>query len=51
MNVINTYYVFPLFVGGALIVWYHGPLPTDYIGLLAEIQIRDNRTINSIVDK
>jgi 1-acyl-sn-glycerol-3-phosphate acyltransferase len=37
--------------GGALIVWYHGPLPSDYIGLIAEIQIRDNRTINSIVDK
>ena len=38
-------------IGSALLVWYHGPLPADYIGLIAEIQIRDNRTIQSIVDK
>ena len=36
---------------GALLVWYHGPVPVDYIGLMAKIYKRDGRIINTIVDR
>ena len=35
----------------ALLVWYHGPVPVDYLGLLAKIYKRDGRMINTIVDR
>jgi len=35
----------------ALLVWYHGPVPVDYIGLMAKIYKRDGRLINTIVDR
>lgn len=37
--------------GGAVIVWYHGPMPVDYFGLIAEVFKRDGRIINTVVDK
>jgi len=37
--------------GRAIIVWYHGPMPVDYIGLIAEVLGRDGRLINSVVDR
>ena len=37
--------------GAALLVWYHGPVPVDYIGLVARIYKRDGRLVNSIVDR
>jgi len=36
---------------GALLVWYHGPVPVDYFGLMAKIYKRDGRMINTIVDR
>ena len=35
----------------ALLVWYHGPVPVDYFGLVAKIYKRDGRIINTIVDR
>eukprot|EP00092_Neocalanus_flemingeri_P026064 GFUD01028249.1.p1 GENE.GFUD01028249.1~~GFUD01028249.1.p1 ORF type:complete len:554 (-),score=127.64 GFUD01028249.1:124-1785(-) len=37
--------------GPAVIVWYHGPMPVDYLGLIAEVFNRDGRVINSVVDR
>eukprot|EP00091_Calanus_sinicus_P005292 TRINITY_DN15728_c0_g1_i1.p1 TRINITY_DN15728_c0_g1~~TRINITY_DN15728_c0_g1_i1.p1 ORF type:complete len:275 (-),score=61.12 TRINITY_DN15728_c0_g1_i1:443-1267(-) len=37
--------------GRAIIVWYHGPMPVDYMGLVAEVFRRDGRVINSVVDR
>ena len=37
--------------GPALLVWYHGPIPVDYFGLIAEVFKRDGRVINSVVDR
>ena len=37
--------------GGAIIVWYHGPMPVDYLGLIAEVLRRDGRIIHSVVDR
>ena len=35
---------------GALLVWYHGPLPVDYLGLVAQVYKRDGRLVHSVVD-
>ena len=35
----------------ALLIWYHGPVPVDYFGLVAKIYKRDGRMINTIVDR
>jgi len=35
----------------AILVWYHGPVPVDYFGLVAKIYKRDGRIINTIVDR
>jgi len=37
--------------GPALLVWYHGTLPVDYFGLMAEVFKRDGRIINTVVDR
>ena len=36
---------------GALIVYYHGPVPVDYFGLVAEMWLRRNKTVHSVVDR
>ena len=35
----------------ALIVWYHGPIPVDYMGLVARIYLSSGRKVWSVVDK
>merc|ERR1712142_53892 len=35
----------------ALLIWYHGPVPVDYFGLVARIYKRDGRMVNTIVDR
>jgi len=35
----------------ALLIWYHGPIPVDYFGLVAKIYQRDGRLVNTIVDR
>merc|ERR1712215_65145 len=35
----------------ALLIWYHGPVPVDYFGLVARIYARDGRMVNTIVDR
>jgi len=37
--------------GGALIVWFHGPLPTDYLALVAEVQYQYGKNVKSIMDR
>jgi len=37
--------------GPGLIVWYHGPVPVDYIGLVARVYLETNRRMYSVVDK
>ena len=37
--------------GAGLIVWYHGPLPVDYLGLLAQLHLSTGRKVWSVVDK
>ena len=37
--------------GPAILVWYHGPIPVDYISLVAKLYLRDGRLVNSVVDK
>lgn len=37
--------------GGAVLVYYHGAIPLDYIFLVSEILTNKNRMILSIVDK
>ncbi len=37
--------------GGAMLVWYHGNLPIDYLGLLAEVQLKHGRVVQSVVDR
>ena len=36
---------------GALLVWYHGPVPVDYIGLVSRLYLRDGRLVHTVVDK
>ena len=35
----------------AILVWYHGPIPVDYFGLVARLYLRDGRLVNSVVDR
>jgi len=35
----------------ALLIWYHGPVPVDYFGLVAKLYARDGRMVNTIVDR
>ena len=35
----------------AILVWYHGPVPIDYISLVSKLYLRDGRMVNSVVDK
>jgi len=35
----------------ALLIWYHGPVPVDFFGLVARIYKRDGRMVNTIVDR
>jgi len=35
----------------AILVWYHGPVPVDYMSLIAKLYLRDGRMVNSVVDK
>lgn len=37
--------------GAAMLVWYHGNLPVDYFGLIAEIQLKHGRVVKSVVDR
>ena len=37
--------------GGVMLVWYHGPIPVDYFGLIAKVFSRDHRMVFSVVDK
>jgi len=37
--------------GGAVLVWYHGPLPVDYWGLITKVYSKHKRLIRSVVDK
>jgi len=34
-----------------LIVWYHGPVPVDYMGLVAQIHLTTGRKVWSVVDR
>ena len=34
---------------GALIIYYHGAVPVDYFGLVAEIWLRQGRAVSSVV--
>ena len=37
--------------GAGLIVWYHGPVPVDYLGLLAHLHLQTGRKVWSVVDR
>lgn len=37
--------------GAGLIVWYHGPIPVDYLGLLAQLHLKTGRRVSTVVDK
>ena len=32
-------------------MWYHGPLPVDYIGLVSQIYLEKERRVYSVVDR
>jgi len=34
-----------------ILLWYHGPVPVDYMSLVAKIYLRDGKMINSVVHK
>ena len=36
---------------GALLVWYHGPVPVDYMGLVSRLYLRDGRLVHTVVDR
>ena len=36
---------------GALIIYYHGVVPVDYFGLVAEIWLRKGKEVSSVVDR
>ena len=40
-----------LLKGGAMVVWYHGPMPCDYFALIAEVQFVYGRQLMSIIDR
>ena len=35
----------------AILVWYHGVVPVDYIALVSRLYLRDGRMVHSVVDK
>ena len=35
----------------AILVWYHGVVPIDYIGLVSRLYLRDGRIVHSVVDR
>ena len=35
----------------AILVWYHGVVPIDYIALVSQLYLRDGRMVHSVVDK
>ena len=37
--------------GGGLIVWYHGPVPLDYLGLVARLHLNTGRRVWSVMDR
>ena len=37
--------------GGALIIYYHGVVPVDYFGLIAEMWLREKKVVHSVVDR
>ena len=37
--------------GGALIIWFHGPMPADYFGLIAEVWYRQRRVLKTVMDR
>ena len=37
--------------GGGVIVWYHGPVPVDYLGLVARLHLKTGRRVWSVVDR
>ena len=37
--------------GPAMVVYYHGTMPIDYCGLLAEIWLKKNRVCGSVIDR
>ena len=37
--------------GAGLLVWYHGPLPLDYLGLLARLHLKTGRRVWSVMDR
>ena len=34
-----------------MIVWYHGPVPVDYLGLVARLHLNTGRRVWSVVDR
>ena len=34
-----------------MLIWYHGPMPVDYFGLIAKVFTRDHRMVFSVVDR
>ena len=34
-----------------MLVWYHGPLPVDYIGLVSQIYLEKDQRVYSVVDR
>ena len=37
--------------GEAILVWYHGAVPIDYIALVSRLYLRDGRMVNSVVHR
>jgi hypothetical protein len=37
--------------GGALIIWFHGPMPADYFGLIGEVWMRQRRVLKTVMDR
>jgi len=35
----------------AILVWYHGVVPIDYIALVSQLYLRDGRMVHSVVDR
>ena len=37
--------------GPAILVWYHGVVPIDYMALVSRLYLRDERIVNSVVHR
>ena len=37
--------------GAAILVWYHGVVPIDYMALVSRLYLRDERIVNSVVHR